>query len=283
MIMSPTELSSSEAERLRAFERQGHDALAKSYHAFFSAVTALATNPLLDAVRLRPGTRLLDVASGPGALTAEAASRGAYSVGVDLSPRMIELAQRLYPALEFREADVEHLPFPDHAFDAVVCAFGVGHFPQPELALAECIRTLSPGGCIAFAWWDDPARQRIQGIFREAIAEIGVSVPPDVPQGHNVFRFSDPGEFLRLLEGAGLTEVAVREHTATYFVPDTETLWRGGLGSLVMTGALIRHQDQATQNLIRTAFERCASVYKSANGLNLPIAFKIGSGQRPTR
>jgi len=279
--MSPTELSSSEAERLRAFERQGHDALAKSYHAFFSAVTALATNPLLDAVRLRPGTRLLDVASGPGALTAEAASRGAYSVGVDLSPRMIELAQRLYPALEFREADVEHLPFPDHAFDAVVCAFGVGHFPQPELALAECIRTLSPGGCIAFAWWDDPARQRIQGIFREAIAEIGVSVPPDVPQGHNVFRFSDPGEFLRLLEGAGLTEVAVREHTATYFVPDTETLWRGGLGSLVMTGALIRHQDQATQDLIRTAFERCASVYKSADGLNLPIAFMIGSGQRP--
>jgi 2-polyprenyl-3-methyl-5-hydroxy-6-metoxy-1,4-benzoquinol methylase len=79
MIMSPTELSNSDAERLRAFERQGHDALAKSYHAFFSAVTALATNPLLDAVRLRPGTRLLDVASGPGALTAEAASRGARS------------------------------------------------------------------------------------------------------------------------------------------------------------------------------------------------------------
>ena len=279
--MPPTELSSSEAERLRAFERQGHDALAKSYHAFFSAVTALATNPLLDAVRLRAGTRLLDVASGPGALAAEAANRGARSVGVDLSPRMIELAQRLYPAIEFREADVEHLPFPDHAFDAVVCAFGLGHFPQPELAVAECVRTLSPGGCIAFAWWHDPARQRIQGIFRDAIAEIGVSVPLDVPQGHNVFRFSDSGEFLRLLEGAGLTKVAVTEYSATYFVPDTETLWRGGLGSLVLTGSVIRRQDQATQDLIRTAFERRASIYKSADGLNLPIAFMIGSGQRP--
>ena len=279
--MPPGELSSSEAERLRAFERQGHDALANSYHAFFSAVTALATNPLLDAVRLRAGTRLLDVASGPGALAAEAANRGARSVGVDLSPRMIELAQRLYPAIEFREADVEHLPFPDHAFDAVVCAFGLGHFPQPELAVAECVRTLSPGGCIAFAWWHDPARQRIQGIFRDAIAEIGVSVPLDVPQGHNVFRFSNSGEFLRLLEGAGLTEVAVTEYAATYLVPDTETLWRGGLGSLVLTGSVIRRQDQATQDLIRTAFERCANVYKSDDGLNLPIAFMIGSGQRP--
>ena len=100
MIVSPAELSSSEAERLRAFERQGHDALAKSYHAFFAAVTALATNPLFDGVRLHPGARLLDVASGPGALTAEAANRGARSVGVDLSPRMIELAQRLYPTID---------------------------------------------------------------------------------------------------------------------------------------------------------------------------------------
>ena len=96
-----------------------------------------------------------------------------------------------------------------------------------------------------------------------------------------MFRFSNSGEFLRLLEGAGLTEVAVTEHSATYFVPDMETLWRGGLGSLVLTGAVIRHQDETTQDLIRTAFERCASVYRSADGLNLPIAFLIGSGQRP--
>ena len=94
MIVPPAGLSSSEAEQLRAFERQGHDALAKSYHAFFAAVTALAINPLFDEVHLHPGTRLLDVASGLGALTAEAANRGARSVGVDLSPRMIELARR---------------------------------------------------------------------------------------------------------------------------------------------------------------------------------------------
>ena len=282
IIVSPAELSSSEVERLRAFERQGHDALAKSYHAFFAPVTALATNPLFDDVHLHPGTRLLDVASGPGALTAEAANRGARSVGVDLSPRMIELAQRLYPTIEYREADVEHLPFPDHTFDAVVCAFGLGHFPKPELAVSECIRTLSPGGRIAFAWWDDPSRQRIQGIFRETIAEVGVSAPLDLPQGHNMFRFSDSSEFLRLLNGGDLTKVKVTDYAATYSVPDTETLWQGGLGSLVVTGSVIRKQDRATQDLIRTAFERRASVYRSAQGLDIPIAFKIGSGQRAT-
>jgi SAM-dependent methyltransferase len=281
-IMSPAELTSSEAERLRAFERRGHDALATSYNAFFAAVTALATNPLLEAVHLRPGTRLLDVATGPGALAAEAANRGARPVGIDLSPQMIELARRLYPAIDFREADVEHLPFADDMFDAIVCAFGLGHFPRPEVAVAECVRTLSPGGRVAFSWWDDPSRQRIQGVFRDAIAEVGVSMPPDVPQGHNVYRFSNTGEFLRLLEGAGLAEVTVIEHATIYSVPDTETLWRGGLGSLVLTGAAIRQQDKPIQDLIRTAFERCASIYKSPDGLRLPVAFKVGSGQQPT-
>src|SRR4051812_44410219 len=111
--MSP--LSTSDAQRLRAFERQGHDALARSYHEFFAAVTSLATDPLLDIVHLRRGTRLLDVATGPGALAAEAANRGARAFGIDLSPQMIELARQLHPAIEFREADVEHLPFPDDA------------------------------------------------------------------------------------------------------------------------------------------------------------------------
>src|SRR5689334_3626268 len=189
--MSPAELSSDEAARLRAFERQGHDALAASYHAFFAAVTSLASDSLLDAVHLQPGTRLLDVATGPGVLAAKAADRGARPVGIDLSPQMIELARRLYPAIDFREADVERLPFDDATFDAVVCSFGLGHFPRPEAAVAECGRTLSAGGRIAFSWWDDPSRQRIQGIFRDAIAEIGVTVKSDVPQGHNVFRFSN--------------------------------------------------------------------------------------------
>jgi SAM-dependent methyltransferase len=283
MIMSPAELSSSEAEQLRAFERQGHDALATSYQEFFAAVTALANAPLLDAVRLQPGTDLLDVATGPGALAAEAASRGARPIGIDLSPEMIALAKRAHPNIDFQEADAEHLPFPNGTFDAAVCAFGLGHFPRPEVAVAECVRTLRPAGRIALSWWDDPSRQRIQGIFRDAIAEVGVPMPPDVPQGHNVYRFSNREEFLRLLQGAALIEVAITEYATTYSVPDTETLWRGGLGSLVLTGAAVRNQSKPIQDRIREAFERRASKYKSAYGLDLPIAFKVGSGRAPAR
>jgi SAM-dependent methyltransferase len=274
-------LSTADAERLREFERQGHDRLALTYHEFFSPVTALAIEPLLNAVMVSPGVRLLDVACGPGALTAAAAKRGALAVGVDLSTRMLELARQSHPGIDFREADIEHLPFADGSFDAVTCSFALGHLPYPERALAECVRVLRAGGRIAMAWWDHPDRQRIQGVFRETIAELAVALPPDVPQGHDLLRFSDTGEFLRLLRGAQLDELAVEEHTTVYSFPDTETLWRGGLGSFVLTGAAITHQDKATQDVIRAAFERRAIVYKSANGLELPVAFKVGSGRRP--
>ena len=280
MAAASTALSPQDAERLRSFERQRHDTLAKTYHDFFTPITALAIRPLFDAIRLQAGIDLLDVATGPGSLAAQAHRSGARAVGVDLSPGMIELAAKSHPGIEFRVAEVEHLPFADGSFDAVVCNFGLGHFPCPEASVAECTRTLKQGGRIALSWWDDPSKQRIQGLFREAIAEIGIDLPPDIPSGYSMFRFADTGEFLRLLEGAGLADVTVLEHKTTYVVPDVDTLWHTGLGSFAVTASAISRQDQATQAAVRGALERRASAYETPAGLELPIAFKVGAGRK---
>jgi SAM-dependent methyltransferase len=274
-------LTAEEAERLRAFERQRHDALATSYDDFFTAVTARAIEPLLRAVRAQPHSRLLDVATGPGSLVAKAARSGMHCTGVDLSPGMIELARKSNPGVDFWVADVEHLPFADASFDAVVCNFGIGHFPYPEASVAECTRTLKAGGRIALSWWDDPSKQRIQGLFREAIAEIGALPPPDVPAGHAVYRFANTGEFARLLKGAGLTDVRVESHQASHQIPDLETLWRGGLGSLALTASAIAHQNSGTQTAIRAALERKAEIYRTSTGFLIPMAFNVGVGQKP--
>ncbi len=130
------------------------------------------------------------------------------------------------------------------------------------------------------SWWDDPGKQRIQGLFREAIAEIGITPPPDVPEGYSIFRFADTGEFRRLLDGAGLTDILVQDHKTTYLIPDVDTLWHGGLGSFALTASAIAHQDKATQAAIRGALERRAVAYKTPAGFELPIAFKIGAGRK---
>jgi ubiquinone/menaquinone biosynthesis C-methylase UbiE len=281
MTNANASLSAEDADRFRAFERQRHDHLATTYRDFFTPVTALAVRPLLDAARTEPGASLLDVATGPGSLAAQASRLGIKCAGVDLSPGMIELAENAYPGIEFHVADVEHLPFAEALFDAVVCNFGLGHFPNPEASVAECVRTLKAGGRIALTWWDDLNKQRIQGLFREAIAEIGAATPPEVPKGYSVLRFADTGEFRRLLEGAGLADVSVEDHQTTYLIPDVDTLWRGGLGSFAVAGSAIAHQDAATQAAIRAALERRAEAYRTPAGLILPIAFKVGAGQKP--
>ena len=280
MVAASTALSPEDAERFRSFERQRHDKLAKTYRDFFTPVTALAIKPLLDAIRLQAGVDLLDVATGPGSLAAEAHKLGARAVGVDLSPGMIELAAKSYPGIDFRVAEVEHLPFADRSFDAVVCNFGLGHFPVSRSVCRRMYPNSQARRPIALSWWDDPGKQRIQGLFREAIAEIGIVPPPDVPEGYSIFRFADTGEFRRLLEGGGLTDVLVRDHKTTYLIPDVDTLWHGGLGSFALTAAAIAHQDKATQSAIRGALERRAMAYKTPAGLELPIAFKIGAGRK---
>ena len=280
MTTRSASLSAEDADRLRAFERQRHDKLAPTYKDFFSPVTALAISPLLNAAQVRPGLTLLDVATGPGSLALEATKLGMICTGVDLSPGMIQLAEKSNPGIAFRVADVEHLPFADASFDAVVCNFGLGHFPYPGASVAECVRVLKPGGRIALSWWADPSKQRIQGLFREAITEIGAAPPADVPQGHAIYRFADSHEFRNLLEGANLTDVGIEDHQTTYLIPDIDTLWRGGLGSFALTAAAIAQQDAATQAAIRAALERRAEIYRTATGLKVPVAFKIGAGRK---
>ena len=117
-----------------------------------------------EAAAIRPGQRVLDVACGTGVLTRAAAARAGPRgtvIGLDLSRKMLEVAKRLSPNLEWREGGADELPFPDNSFDAVVSQFGLMFFPDPPSALREMMRVLVPGGHLAVAVWaslaDTPA------------------------------------------------------------------------------------------------------------------------------
>src|SRR5207245_1792344 len=87
--------------RFHDFEHAGWQRAAEHYVSTFGAVTAQTIAALLNAVRVAPGTRLLDVATGPGHVAAAAADQGADAVGLDFSAAMIAEARRRYPALTF--------------------------------------------------------------------------------------------------------------------------------------------------------------------------------------
>src|SRR3954453_8826636 len=100
-----------DADAFNAFEAAGWEERVSGYDDFFAPITTRLVGPLLDAAQVDRGTRVLDVASGPGYVAAAAAERGAVVIGVDIAEGMISLARRRYPALDFRSGNAESLPF----------------------------------------------------------------------------------------------------------------------------------------------------------------------------
>src|SRR4051812_19143400 len=126
-----------------AFEAAGWEARSAGYDDFFGRITPRLVEPLLEAAAVRSGSRVLDVATGPGYVAARAAQRGAAVVAIDLSESMLALARRLHPALDVRRGDAEALPFDDGAFDAVVGSFVLLHLGRPEQGAREFARVLA--------------------------------------------------------------------------------------------------------------------------------------------
>jgi len=270
------------ADTFRDFERDIHDRLAASYHRAFSPVTRHAIAPLLDAVAPLAAQRLLDVAAGPGNLAAAAAARGAHATGLDLSPRMLDVARGLHPIVAFREGDAEHLPFDDGDFDAIVSAFGVGHFSDATVALADWRRVLAPGGRIAVSWWDDPSRARLNGVFFEAFVALGLTLPAAIPAGPSAFRYSTPEALTTLLRGAGLAEVVVRTHSATHRLADTAALRQLAVASYARIGAVIESLDDAGRAALFAAVDERLVPYRGPDGLDIPVAFHVAQGIKPS-
>ena len=270
-----------DSDAFRNFERAAHSRNAATYHDLFTVVTDRANAPLLDAAKVGPGTRLLDVAAGPGRMTQAGSERGAMAIGIDLAPAMVALAREHYPKIEFRDGSADALPFLDASFDSVVCGFGLGHFPDAERVIAEIRRVLVPRGRVAFSWWEGFSRNRINGIFHEAIARLAVSVPGVVPQGSPMDRFSDRARFAEFLTTAGLNDVQIDSVTFTHRLRDADESWALAMGSFARAAATIGAQTEAVQRQIREAVSEAAQQYATPAGLEIPVAFLIGAGVRP--
>jgi len=261
------------------FEHAGWERAAAFYGDAFGALTAQTADALLEAAGAGPGTRLLDVACGPGFIGGAAAQRGAAVVGLDFSAAMIAQARGRLPLLTFQEGDAEALPFDAASFDAVVMNFGLLHLARPDAALAEALRVLRPGGRYGFTVWAAPERAVAFGIALRAIETFGNRDVP-LPEGPPFFRFSDAAETRRTLESIGFTSVEIRELPLTWRPASAdavfEALSRGG----VRTAAVLRAQTPAALAAIREAVRRGVEAYAGDDGLEVPMPAMLASATK---
>jgi SAM-dependent methyltransferase len=119
--------------------------------------TTTAAAKLVKHAKVHAGQGLLDVCCGTGVVAVTAARLGARVTGLDFTPALLERArensQIAFVEIDWREGDAEALPFADGAFDVVLSQFGHIFAPRPEVAVAEMLRVLKPGGTIGFATW----------------------------------------------------------------------------------------------------------------------------------
>ncbi len=150
-----------------------------------------------------PGARIADLGCGSGVFTDLLRRRGFDCVGVDLSPKLIRIARQTYPDVEFREGDIEHLPFADDSFDGVLLAGVLHHLPQLSACAAETKRILRPGG--RFVAFDPNRMNPAMYLYRDRTSPFYSSVGVTENERPVI-----AGELARAFETAGF-------HTTTEF------------------------------------------------------------------
>ena len=142
---------------LTAVKTRQQGAWASGDYAVVGTTLQIVGEQLCEALDLRPGRRVLDVAAGNGNVTLAAARRFCRVTSTDYVPSLLERAKERAAAerleIAFQQADAEALPFADDSFDAVVSTFGVMFTPDQERAAAELLRVCRPGGKIGLANW----------------------------------------------------------------------------------------------------------------------------------
>jgi len=167
---------------------------------------------LVDAVGIRPGDRVLDVAAGSGNASIPAALAGATVTASDLTPELFDAGRRLAAErgveLEWREADAEALPFADGEFDVVLSSIGVMFAPHHRAAADELVRVCRSGGRIGLLSWTP------QGYVGQMLATMRPYVPPPPPGAEPPPLWGDEAHVRELL-GDRVGNIATTKGTVT--------------------------------------------------------------------
>lgn len=139
-------------------------------------ITVPLADVLADAIEVKPGSTVLDVATGTGHVALAMARRFCDTIGVDYVASLLETARKRAATeglnVEFKEGDAENLPFEDDRFDYVVSNIGAMFAPNQEKTASELIRVCKPGGTIGMVNWTP------SGYIGELFKTIGKHVPP---------------------------------------------------------------------------------------------------------
>ncbi|HKJ10122.1 MAG TPA: class I SAM-dependent methyltransferase [Gammaproteobacteria bacterium] len=261
------------------------DELAPHYDCAALRFFPFCADRLVQRMALRPGEKLLDVATGTGAVAtaaAQALAPGGRVTGIDLSEGMLDKAQfnarkMGLTNVDFHWMDAEAPEFRSAYFDAVCSSFGVFFLDDMHHALTQWRRVLKPGGRALFTCFGPDAFQPMAEILRAQLQANGV----DFPEGRRSFpwlRLSAEQDCRQLLEGAGFVDVRVERESLGYHLSGVEEWWE----VVWNTGfrGFVERLDAPAREAFRERHLASVQDLVTANGLWLDIDTLFASGRR---
>ena len=188
-------------------------------------------NEIIRMLNPKEADHVLDVASGtgePGLSIAKKLGLGKVVIS-DLSEKMIRIAEDKAARsgiknIETAVCDVCDLPFANDTFDAISCRFGFMFFPDMLLAAREKYRVLKPGGRVATAVWNVPAKNFWVTAFSNSIGH-NMQIPPAEPGAPGMFRCAESGLIQNLFQQAGFKNTSETELNGKLKCGTTDVYW----------------------------------------------------------
>jgi ubiquinone/menaquinone biosynthesis C-methylase UbiE len=255
----------------RRVQRYGWDAASDIYEDGWAPRLAGFGATCVARAGLRPGERVLDLATGPG-LTAFAAGAAVGAtgtvLGVDISERMVGLAAARAEAtgaahVRFERRDLEETGAADGAFDAVLCAFGLMFAADRRRAFAEMARVLTPGGRTSLVLWGQRAACGWAEMFPIVDAHVTSDVCP------LFFSLGAPGALAAAFARAGFADVEEKRVAVTLPWPSADAAAR----DMIEGGAVAlawRRFSPAVQAEVRAAYLASIEPFRRGAGYEIP-------------
>ena len=264
------------ADDFARFEHAGWERVADKYDSVWSSLTRQFISYLINAAGVSASMSVLDVACGPGYVSAAVKQLGAIPTGIDFSEKMIAIAKQMSPDIAFFQGNAQDLPFGNFSLDRVLINFGLLHVSQPEQACAEACRVLRSRGRFAFTVWAGPEESPGAKVVNDAI-QAHAKMDVGLPEGPPRYLYGEKEECRQVLEQAGFdgSSMTYETRTVEWHLPSIRYLFEAERDAGVRTAGLLACQSPETLEVIRGAIENGIRRYAKGNEFVVPMTAHV--------